>query len=97
MSGAMTVRDIIAAAIVEGGWDGLYSPSGECACFLDDLAPCGEPQADCRVGVRAPCPPECGEHDWHITEDSRGTPGWADPAPSHLETCSHAARHRRPL
>ena len=46
------------------GYDGLWC-QGECACKVDDLYPCGERQ-DCHPGYVTPCPPDCGEHDWHI-------------------------------
>lgn len=46
--------------------DGLYNESAECACLTEDLAPCGAMSQDCEVGIKRPCPPECGDHDWHI-------------------------------
>lgn len=33
--------DEVKVRLVAAGYDGLYCP-GECACALDDLAPCGE-------------------------------------------------------
>ncbi len=35
------------------GFDGLYDP-GECACLLDDLMPCDDPQMSCTAGYKAP-------------------------------------------
>ena len=36
----MEVRDIVKKYLEDNGYDGLYEP-GECACKIDDLAPCG--------------------------------------------------------
>ena len=54
----------------QSGFDGLYVP-GECACLLDDLAPCGSVQADrdgwingCVPGHRHNDPRPGHEHEW---------------------------------
>jgi len=60
----MTVADIIRAYLAAHGYDGLWSPDGECACLASDLRPCNEPMGSCRPGYKTPC--DCGEHDWHI-------------------------------
>lgn len=62
----MRVIDIVKKALMDSGYDGLYSESGECACDTSDLAPCGEMGQDCVAGFKVPCPNTCGEHDWHI-------------------------------
>lgn len=65
-------RKEVRIAIESKGFDGLYDPLGDCRCGVEDLFPCGEPSVECRLGVRAPCPKECGYHDFHIVS---GTPG----------------------
>ena len=57
------VNDIVADYLTKNGYDGLFSFS-ECACLIDDLAPCGDIQGDCIPGYRGPC--GCGDHAFHI-------------------------------
>jgi len=52
----MNLRDMAKRWLVVRGYEGLYHPSGECACRLEDLMPCGEPSPDCSPGYLAPCP-----------------------------------------
>ncbi len=33
------------------GYDGLYSLTEACGCFVDDLRPCGEVRTGCRMGM----------------------------------------------
>lgn len=63
----MTVAEIVKDYLKREGYDGLYE-AGECACKVDDLIPCCDDVsiADCEAGYLAPCPPDCGEHEWHI-------------------------------
>lgn len=58
------VSDIVALWLSANGYDGLTEQDGECACVLDDLAPCGEMRATCIAGFRGAC--RCGDHDFHI-------------------------------
>ena len=67
--GGLDVIEIVAEYLDREGYDGLYSSCGDCACKTDDLAPCGEIHGDCAAGYLQPCPPDCGEHDWHIGAD----------------------------
>ena len=65
----MNVREIVKAWLTDHGYDGLFSPC--CACKLDDLMPCDEPDAECKPGYLAPCPgPESevcdGDCNFHI-------------------------------
>ena len=60
-----TVTEIVKKFLMKAKYDGLYHLRG-CACTFSDLAPCGEIKGDCRAGYRGPCPPDCGEHDFHI-------------------------------
>ncbi len=66
----MTVKEIVAGWLKEHGYDGLYCD--ECGCIIDDLMPCGGlgmtnwDVSQCEPGYRFPCPPGCGEHDWHV-------------------------------
>ena len=63
--GVHNVRQIVSDYLRENGFDGLYN-AGECACKTDDLGPCDCSLLNCEPGYLQPCPPECGEHDWHI-------------------------------
>ena len=47
------VRVILAKAIVDGEFDGLYNEN--CACQKEDLFPCGAPKTDCKLGVDVDC------------------------------------------
>ena len=64
----MKTGEIIKTYLRENGYDGLYSDN-DCACELDDLAPCGEFQTDCEVGYLTPCDGTCtpGNCDFHIS------------------------------
>jgi hypothetical protein len=35
-----TVKELLIAALVEKGFDGLCNPYLECGCSIDDLCPC---------------------------------------------------------
>jgi len=65
----VTVMDIVDQYLRANGFDGLFSDNGKCGCVVDDLAPCGELQQDCRAGyMMVGC--DCGEgHDYHIVAD----------------------------
>ena len=63
-----TVLEMVALHLKTHGFDGLFN-EGTCACKAEDLAPCGEISSECRAGYLAPCPKDCGEHDWHIAEE----------------------------
>lgn len=65
-----TVIEIVRAHLESNGFDGLYSPS-ECACKVDDLAPCGGLKEDCEPGYLQAC--DCGDHDWHIGDEKPAT------------------------
>lgn len=63
------VRDIVKLWLKEHGYDGLYNDdSGECACLIDDLAPCSEMSEYCTAGYKAPCDGSCvdGKCDFHV-------------------------------
>ena len=62
---AKNVSQIVSDYLRENGFDGLYN-AGECACKIDDLGPCDCSIMNCEPGYLQPCPPECGEHNWHI-------------------------------
>lgn len=70
----LTVGDLIADCITKYGYDGLYSEDGECACEVDDLAPCGWLNSNCKMGYRYWCSDadceftaDAGRH-WHMRE-----------------------------
>lgn len=48
----MNTKDIVAEWLELNGFDGLYSPNGECACKNGDLFPCGDIY-ECKPGMFA--------------------------------------------
>ena len=63
------VADIVEAYLKKNGYDGLWNEDGECACLLEDLFPCEAIHVDdCHPGYKVTCPPECGEHEWHVQD-----------------------------
>jgi hypothetical protein len=54
-----TVFEILRDHMAGAKCTGLYNIIGECACSIDDLAPCGGIQEDCRPGSWRTC--NCGE------------------------------------
>lgn len=64
----ITVKEIIAQYLKDHDLDGLISDSDECVCVLEDLMECGDNCGDCVPGYRVPCPSDCGDHDFHISE-----------------------------
>lgn len=64
-----TVRTIVKAWLITRGFDGLVDTQGDCGCDYDDLMPCEGPQDRCVPGYRVVCPSDCGDHDWHISEE----------------------------
>ncbi len=70
------VAEIVRAYLQANGFDGLYSPC-DCGCEIDDLFPClSGDGAECRPGVKIPCPGEdCtvgGDCPWHIALRPKG-------------------------
>ncbi|KKL17013.1 hypothetical protein LCGC14_2489770 [marine sediment metagenome] len=45
----MNVLEITKKYLEENGYGGLFN-SERCGCYLDDLAPCGEPIGECQAG-----------------------------------------------
>ena len=45
-----TVGEIVAKYLRANGYDGLCS--GECACLLDDFAPCDSMSEECQAGIK---------------------------------------------
>lgn len=69
---SLTVVDMAREALTSRGLGGLVHVNGECACKLDDLAPCGDMRGDC-VGGRVESYPDrecpCGDGcDFHVVE-----------------------------
>jgi len=67
-----TARELILEHLSASGYDGLYL-AGECACLVDDLAPCESMNLDgCTAGYRVDCTdPRCevcegGYAGWHV-------------------------------
>ena len=54
----MNVCVIVQEYLKEHGYDGLHSPY-DCACEVDDLAPCCGDMEDCEPGYKVPC--DCGD------------------------------------
>jgi len=66
----MDVKTMVRYFLQTKLFDGLFCEAGDCACVIDDIAPCGECLSEnCEAGYLAPCPPDCGEHDWHIQKE----------------------------
>ena len=64
----MDVKQITTEWLRKNGYDGLHASSGDYACELDDLMPCGQPEPQCAPGWSGPC--DCGEGcDFHIYSD----------------------------
>lgn len=72
----MNVQEIVTQWLMGNGYDGLYSPGGDCACVIGDLCPCSGPCMDCKPGMRTPC--TCGDHDYHIEARERGARATGD-------------------
>ena len=63
-----TIKEIVKEYLETNGYEGLFYP-GECACELEDLMPCDEPNMNCEPGYKEPCDPkECGDHEFHISK-----------------------------
>lgn len=61
------VKEILVEWLRSHGFDGLFF-EGECACTVDDLAPCDSCFGDCVPGYCTPC--NCGEGcAFHISRD----------------------------
>ena len=67
----MNVIKMVAGSLKSNGFDGLYNEYENCACELDDLAPCIGIQSDCVAGYRYWCEDadceftaDVGKH-WH--------------------------------
>ncbi len=67
-----TVIKIVKEYLEKNKYDGLLDFTGDCACELSDLAPCGEMGGGCEAGYKTKCNPEdCpmdGDCDFHIAE-----------------------------
>lgn len=80
----MDIRDICIKYLEKNGYDGLCS--GDCACLISDLMPCGEPNVNCDPGYKIPCPgpescPNDGDCPWHITTKKPNMPGESPTTP----------------
>ena len=69
----MDVEQMVEQYLRENGYDGLYS-RGECACLVEDLAPCGQIQGDCEAGFKVTCNnPDCEwctqPGGWHVQKE----------------------------
>jgi hypothetical protein len=72
-----TIKEVVERYLLDNEYDGLYNERGECACFIDDLMPCGCDCESCIAGYKFECQncdffgissdpenficPECGE------------------------------------
>ena len=66
-----TLRDLVESGLRAGGFDGLCNNFAGCACWVDDLFPCGEPSGECEAGHAGPCNGACefSPCDGHIYTD----------------------------
>ena len=60
----MNLLHIVKEYLKREEFDGLFNEIGGCACKVDDLMPCSEPDTLCQPGYLGLC--DCGDHDWHI-------------------------------
>jgi len=61
----MNLSDIIKAAIRDAGGDGLVNVYMECACSIDDMAPCGSPDIDeCQIAKARTLGPDESAGPW---------------------------------
>ena len=63
------LKEIIKEYLEENGYDGLYYD--DCACSVEDLIPCDEPNTNCQPGYKGACNGgDCdGDCDFHIYGD----------------------------
>lgn len=74
-SSPTSVGDIVRMWLIANGYDGICCP-GECACVIDDLAPCDAMNLACVAGHREDCDgdedcPLDGDCDFHIVPGKR--------------------------
>ena len=51
----MKGEDIVKSYLVANGYDGLYNDMGECACTIDNFAPCEGVCSECKPGYKFDC------------------------------------------
>ena len=51
-----TVRNIVESYLRDNGFDGLSESDTECGCGVEDLAPCGGMEENCRPAYQVPLP-----------------------------------------
>lgn len=66
-----TINEIVKEYLKQNGYDGLLHKDEWCACLIDDLMPCGEPNPGCVSGYKGACTGgDCdGDCDYHIYAD----------------------------
>ncbi len=69
------VPEMVEGFLKQNGYDGLFQ-SGECACLIGDIAPCGEIHPDCKAGYKSDCrgfiteeEEDAGEEGCHLDGD----------------------------
>jgi len=62
------VTHIVHAWLSNSEFDGLFNEDLECGCKLDDLAPCGEIDPDCRAGYLIEPSPD-PDYEFLISEE----------------------------
>lgn len=79
---SMETLELIKAKLIDDGFNGLYYP-GECACVVDDLAPCGETQDggdyinDCHGGYKHIDPKDCTNFCVSGSKEPPGEDEWS--------------------
>ncbi|MDO8506958.1 MAG: hypothetical protein Q7S53_00105 [bacterium] len=73
-----TIEYIVMCFLKTNKRTGLYNKTRECACGIDDLMPCENPQATCRAGYKVMCTPDCDHNgrkirvgeSWHVQPET---------------------------
>jgi hypothetical protein len=70
----MNVVKIIGEYLKQHGYDGLFNVDDECCCELNDMVPCGNCFAGCKLGYKRAPRADLGEDmdaEWVIGEQKQ--------------------------
>jgi len=69
----MELIDIVKDWLEDNGFNGLFHDSGECACKIDDLMPCGGPCLECEAGYVVSATDDEGEEGFRVSRNKPET------------------------